>query len=183
MLGSKMKVLGFDVRAEPRAWTRIERKTHLLSPASTQQVLSVDVAVWPPVRDPGYASRFWNLLYDLHDAQSVKNGAPPAARIIAITFTDSSSRFGGFPQAVPKIVQPGWSLLGFDVADTSLISFLTNMTAGKWSKHLQDLGFATKANGLLPDEPSAVRLASVADNWVPTHAPFIGFGIWEVTSV
>ena len=77
---------------------------------------------------------------------------------------------------------PSWQLLGYDVADSDLISGLTNFAYGKdevedigqkYIPHLNEYHLFTSA------EPAA-EFIPLAEERGGVHAPFFVFGIWLI---
>jgi hypothetical protein len=87
----------------------------------------------------------------------------------------------GLSSAVPKSPPAGWSLLGFDVADSSFLSGLANCG---YTDHLVLLearkNWANRLNEwhLFQEEDAARSFREEVDIRVPEHAPFFVFGLW-----
>ena len=87
-------------------------------------------------------------------------------------------------QTVPARLPEGSTLLGYDVADASRISGLTNCEYTE--EEIRELGplWANRLNsfGLLSTVDDAVAFREVCDQRVPEHAPFWIYGLWRLRS-
>ena len=173
-----VRVLGFDVRGETRKWTEADRNLHLIIP-SVSPVLSVDVAVWPPVVTEDYRRRFWGLLFSLDEAIAVRDSAR-AGSIVAFSCAEDAEPFRGFPRATPMSPQDQWRWLGCDITDSSLTTFLSNMSVGSHRADLLAVGAQINRHGLLESPSLAEAAISVASALVPSHAPFFSIGVWLI---
>lgn len=165
------RVVGFDVRVAPdvsaRAWDAGRRVAFLLRPEATAP-LSVDPAVWP--RPDGAI-----------EAPSPSSPPVPDGAVgVAITVWVGP----GQPDVgtLPFGPDPGWTLLGWDVADGVCPSALTNcgfLTEGEAAAWRSAWGFAVDPeHHLVQDLPTAFALQAVLGRRVPEHAPFSVFGVY-----
>jgi hypothetical protein len=112
---------------------------------------------------------------------------PPCA-IVAVSLV-AYRKSGGAGGPGPYAIRPlagvhtaGWQLLGFDVADGSLLSGLSNCgyepeearsLRGEWARHLTE-------HHLFADAGRAAAFRELADLRVPEHAPFSVYGLYLV---
>jgi hypothetical protein len=86
------------------------------------------------------------------------------------------------PSVVPHDLPAGSSFLGYDVADGSLISGISN--CGYDSTEIRTLratwSSSLNGNGLIGTLDSAMRFKSMTDARVPEHSPFWVFGIYRM---
>ncbi|RYG68639.1 hypothetical protein EON80_11235 [bacterium] len=84
----------------------------------------------------------------------------------------------------PAVIGPDWLLLGYDVADVSQTSGLSNCSyspteafsiAAQWSRELNDFH-------LFDDWEKARAFAAMTDARMPSHSPFFAFGLWLIPS-
>jgi hypothetical protein len=83
---------------------------------------------------------------------------------------------------VPARLPEGSTILGYDVADASRISGLTN--CGYTEEEIRELGplWGNRLNsfGLLSTIEEAVAFRQLTDQRVPEHAPFWVYGLWRL---
>jgi len=186
------RILGFDARAlsgyEPLPYGGLLR-------ADVARPLSVDAAIWPPIfhvsemidrrvefdtvqRDPRTG---WNgILWDRLDEMRARLGAPtnralPCYAVIAVTSWLAAAGAAAKPDA-------GWRCLGFDVADQWLDSGLMNM----WSEDAlpaarERYAGQLNAHHLFAVVDHARSFRAYSDRRVPEHAPFMVYGLYELT--
>jgi hypothetical protein len=207
------RLVGFDARvAAPTAWPE-DRRAHYLLRRDVVQPCSTDGHVWPSLFDrpghvrPSYVGFFQDLWEDLEHlrAHVPRGGSPHTHVLIAVTvharqvgWTGQSplapvlggrvfDAFSGLPLplpfARPSARDPSWPLIGYDVADTSALSGLTNCAYGLGVERQQA---RAKFSGRL-NEHHLFRTPADADQcrWhcdrrVPEHAPFFVYGLWRV---
>jgi hypothetical protein len=205
MTSYRSRLLGFDIRLSPddyleSAWDKERRLSYLLRP-KTEWPLSVDTLVWPSVFfpkiygtqpliavDPETAiSGFWlNLqLMGAAFASAWKRqtlGIPIGIHLFAEEGL-SADQFGSLvleTHPIPEECPEGSGFLGYDVADSGLISGLCNCGflpgpeknrwQAEWEDHLNEFG-------LLRTLDAALGFRDATDQRVPEHAPFYVFGI------
>ncbi len=102
------------------------------------------------------------------------------------TRTDSSSFLLLDDRIVPPVVPPelptNSSLLGYDVADGSLVSGLCNCASDTTTMRELQTSWSSSVNeyGLIETLDNAIRFRSIADARVPEHSPFWIFGIYRL---
>ena len=177
---------GADVRVEPSGdsgWTAERRATYLLRP-DVAFPLSVDPNVWP--RAPGDLTYPvpWTPVKDVQKRAAAVMASKH--RVCVAVFAaaaadpaeeeDLRSRTGADTLLA---TDPAWTFVGFDVADGTEVSGLSNCGYGEelealratWACRLNDRGLF----GVLED---ALAFRDVTDARVPEHAPFTVYGIW-----
>jgi hypothetical protein len=177
------ETVGFDLRSigSDPSWTAARRARQLLRP-DVPSVRSVDPQVWE--RPPGLprspeTGGLWSSLAELSEAAHGLDHA--GAVVVRIT------AFGDDEQA-PQSPEPTGSaseryvLLGYDVADYDLLGGLTNCgyspdeaasLAPVWAPRLNDWHLFGTAE-------DAMAYADITDMRVPEHAPFYGYGIYQL---
>lgn len=82
----------------------------------------------------------------------------------------------------PSKVPQSASLLGFDVADSALVSGLSNCSYKTEEKHNLREGWSEKLNehGLFRNVDDAIGFKSINDRRVSGHAPFWVFGLYRL---
>jgi hypothetical protein len=200
-----LRLLGYDVRERwcdrRRLWPE-QRVQRFLLRTDIDKPLSTDVMVWPTV----FADAQLDWL-DLGDARIGSVGAPapafhgfvqdlwrdlaelerhvpqdlPAHDVIAITSTDATHP--DMPSCSPATLDDHWILRGYDIADSGLLSGLSN--CGFLAHEAEDAArlrtqWAGRLNRwhLFDDPTHASDFARLADARVPEHAPFTVYGIW-----
>jgi hypothetical protein len=174
--------VGFDLRSivSDPGWTADRRARHLLR-REVRSVSSVDPLVW--VRPPGLpaspeAGELWPDLPGLLAAARALERAGVVVRITALG-QDGEAHEGADPSA-PAMER--YDLLGYDVADYDLLGGLTNCgytpeeaasLAPVWSPRLNEWH-------LFGNPGDAVAYAAVTARRVPEHAPFFGYGIYQL---
>jgi hypothetical protein len=177
------ETIGFDLRSivSDPSWTVDRRARHLLR-RDVPSVRSVDPQVWE--RPPGLPSSpetggLWSSLADLSEAaHGLDHAGAVVVRITAF----------GEDEQTPESSEPigsaseRYDLLGYDVADYDLLGGLTNCgytpdeaaaLAPTWAPRLNEWHlFAT------PED--AMAYADITENRVPEHAPFYGYGIYQL---
>ena len=175
--------VGFDLRSivlDP-GWTADRRARHLLR-RDVRSVRSVDPLVW--VRPPGLpappgAGELWPDLAGLLAAARVLEGAGAVVVRITALGQDGEVQEGADPSAPAS---ERYDLLGYDVADYDLLGGLTN--CGYTPEEAASLApvWAPRLNGwhLFGNPGDAVVYAAVTARRVPEHAPFFGYGIYQL---
>lgn len=187
------RVYGFDgrVRLDGSApdWPPERRAAYLLRPEIKRPV-SVDRAVWPPVEPAltpsGAAADYWSNLTDLRAACRTAGLVPDACSIVALSALASDVDLSRVLELLSPPLEPRshWHSLGYDVADSGLLSALSN--AGfvpgiddittlrmRWAPLLNDHGLFSAAR-------DADAFRAFSDLRVSEHAPFF---VHEIHSV
>ena len=175
--------IGFDLRSiiSDPTWTADRRARHLLR-RDVPSVRSVDPLVWerppglPPSPEP---EGLWPNLSGLIAAARALDQA--GAVVVRITALEQD---GGTPQGLDPVgsASERYDLLGFDVADYDLLGGLTNCgytpevaasLAPVWAPLLNEWH-------LFGHPGDATAYAAVTAQRVPEHAPFFGYGIYQL---
>ena len=195
------------------AWWDEPRRAHYLLRPEVPWVASVDSAVLPSVFDFGNAlnspatgfaiSRLipegmhqqafglWRDLGAMQQAVS-RQSLPKDATYMSIALTvigdDLPATQWAWDDLLeertnPPTVSQGWKLLGYDVADRSLLSGLSNCGYDGDEKPILTKTWPDKLNevGLLRDLNDAMEFKDVTNRHVPEHAPFLVFGLYELS--
>jgi len=195
------------------AWWDEPRRAHYLLRPEVPWVASVDSAVLPSVFDFGNAlnspatgfaiSRLipegmhqqafglWRDLGAMQQAVS-RQSLPKDATYMSIALTvigdDLPATQWAWDDLLeertnPPTVSQGWKLLGYDVADRSLLSGLSNCGYDGEEKPILTKTWPDKLNevGLLRDLNDAMEFKDVTNRRVPEHAPFLVFGLYELS--
>ncbi len=184
-------LVGADPRVPPDEadpyWKEARRQAYLLRP-EVPRPLSVDRNVWRslPMADgsPAPDPLPW-VSYGTVYERTLGQGGGATFVIVVIGFVaadaddEALARTNSFEAEL--VVEPGWTFLGFDVAD-GITSGLSNCGYGKeevdslratWGPRLNELGLFDS-----PDD--AVRFRDLTNARVPEHAPFSVYGLWIV---
>jgi hypothetical protein len=198
-------ILGFDARPpEPPEWDERRRRAFLFR-LDVRRPLSVDPLVWPslfashPELRPPYVGPYgyWESLEKLRertgDAWTVAFEVIAAGgeeRDVLSNFlrgVTPDGRPGGIlPSTVadPAIPEPGWTLLGYDVADLGGISGLMDIMLPPECEDIEALraSWSPKLNEfhLFDRAEDAREFKDFSNRRVPEHAPFFVYGIWRV---
>jgi hypothetical protein len=176
-------IIGFDLRSivpDP-SWTVDRRARHLLRRDVTA-VRSVDPLSWE--RPPGLPSSpepegLWSSLSDLLAATRTLD----RAGVVAVRITALGAD-GPTPERVGPIGPGGERdvLLGYDVADWGLLGGLTNCgyTAAEAASLTPVWAPLLNEWHLFDDAEDATAFAAVTAARVPEHAPFFGYGIYQL---
>jgi hypothetical protein len=100
-----------------------------------------------------------------------------------VLYKKGDSQFGlSLPDTIPSEVPAGSSLLGYDIADSSWISGLSNCEYSASEKRQLTPAWSQRLNsfGLLDVLDDALKFRHVCDLRVPEHAPFWVFGIFQL---
>ena len=175
--------IGFDLRSivSDPSWTADRRARHLLR-RDVPAVRSVDPLVWerPPGLSPSPEPEgLWPDLSDLLAAAHALDQA--GAVVVRITALGEDGETPQGPDPVGSDLER-YDLLGYDVADYDLLGGLTNCgytpeeatsLAPVWVPRLNEWH-------LFDDPDDAVAYAEVTARRVPEHAPFFGYGIYQL---
>ena len=193
------RIIGFDIREmwlDPEGFWPAARREMFLLRTTVAKPLAADPLVWPPAlwADRVAAGLFpiehlADLYGSIDEARRALLGPPartqPASEV-AVTRLIGVGAFrglSGWPTSQPleELRPPKRSrLLGYDVADDSLTSGLSNCgylpderaaLRGTWSDRLNH-------HHLFPEPQDALEFCAVTDNRVPEHAPFFVYGLY-----
>ncbi len=196
----KEKILGFAVRkgfvnSKPIEWDDERRSIYLLK-ADIKYPLSIDSSAWPEADDyqnvGNYA--FEDLPEECNfDIYKISTDLTPeivAPNVLVAVFMEIES-YEKFCQTIGfyacdnelstvELVNAGWKFIGFDIAEESLISGLSN--CGYRADELQDAQFQFLSNlneyGLFDDLQVAKEFCEYTNKRVSEHAPFFVFGMY-----
>lgn len=176
---------GFDARApldapDP-AWTEDRREMYLLRKDAARPV-SVDRAVWPPVSPAaatdGFAPDYWADLDALRRACTTAGSTDRSSTLVALSVVeDTDVARALLVPCRPAAIPADWRPLGWDVADTGLISGLSNCGFVLDVDDVAELRgrFAPRLNryGLFDSVSDARVFRELSNARVPEHAPFL----------
>jgi hypothetical protein len=175
--------IGFDLRSivSDPSWT-VDRRTRYLLRRDVPSVRSVDTLVWerpPGLPRPPVPEGLWPNLSDLFAAA----GALDRTGVVAVRIT-------AFPEdePTPESLDPiesaveRYDLRGYDVADYDLLGGLTNCGYGPEEATSLAPVWAPLLNEwhLFGNPEDAMAFAAVTAKRVPEHAPFFGYGIYQL---
>lgn len=186
--------LGAEVRVDPESqgspWDDARRTTYLLH-RNVARPLSVDRAVWASFptangecpSDPLPWVSVEAVLERAAEARATGQ-LRVVTLVIGLVVAGSSDESLAASQGigVEVVVEPGWQPLGFDIADATMVSGLSNCayTADEaaalrdpWSARLNE-------HGLFAFLPDALAFRTVTDERVREHAPFAVYAMWLV---
>jgi len=202
-MSSNDLLLGFDareMRLDVAEYWPEERKRSYLLRRDIVKPLSTDTSVWRSVFDVnqtlqrppwiGPTGELWENLQALENYLSTawSNRREPYW-LIAITLAadipgDEERAYWNVRRGeiTPPVCDPSWHLLGYDVADSSLLSGLTNLGYG--NDEVQGIGgkYIPYLNEyhLFQSVESAAEFIHRAEEMAPPHAPFLVFGLWLI---
>jgi len=177
------ETIGFDLRSivPDLKWTADRRTRHLLR-RDVPSVRSVDPLVWerPPQLPPSPdAEGLWPNLSDLLAAGRALDLA--GAVVVRITALGEG---GGTPEGLDPVgpAFERYDPLGYDVADYGLLGGLTNCGyTPEEAASLTPVWAPLLNEWHLFDKPEdATAYAAVTAQRVPEHAPFFGYGIYQL---
>lgn len=161
--------------------------------------LSTDRMVWgrPPEAEQYLESPMLfgmeGLYADLTELHKIVHatGSPvrPPYWLIAITLewefwsrADKQLWRPDLPETVPSARKLEWPFLGYDVSDEALISGLSNCGFEPGEKERLDPKWGKLLNEyhLFTSLPEAIEFASVTDERVPEHSPFLVYGLYRI---
>ena len=177
--------IGFDLRSivSDPTWTADRRARHLLR-RDVPSVRSVDPMVWerPPGLPPSpEAEELWPDLSDLlAAARALDQAGAVVVRITALE-QDEEAETPESPDPAGSALER-YDLLGYDVADYDLLGGLTNCGyTPEEAASLAPVWVPLLNEWHLFDNPDdAVAYAAVTARRVPEHAPFFGYGIYQL---
>jgi len=185
---------GADVRVAPEsleaAWDDTRRERYLLRP-TVARPLSVDRAVWPacPTADGDRSPAVLPWV----SVETVLQRAGEARRkeqlrvvtvVIGLVVETSNDEALAASRGIDAemVADPRWRPLGFDIADGTDISALSNCAdeaheanalRNVWAPRLND-------HGLFDELHDALAFRTLTDERVREHAPFAVYGMWLV---
>lgn len=185
--------IGFDLRlalgVANSEWTADRRNGYLMKPQISFP-LSVDPVVWPralPTSGDGPLG-LWLDLSVFEAEQAVDAGARIAIGVAFQTVDEEIKRYLASYVAPCRPLTPevSWPFLGYDVADSALISGLSNCgfvsglddsaaLQAEWASRLND-------HGLFVEWTDAAVFRKEIGIRLPEHAPFFVFGLWLIDS-
>lgn len=198
-------LLGFGAREMWLENWDHERRSALLFRLDVAKPLSVDEMVWPSVFDAdhhllkpdwtGYIQDLWDDLDRLK--MTLEEGWRQTWRpccLVAVTLMTASCTRGqedGWRERVdslsPQVIAGGWRLLGFDVADSFLLSGLSN---GGFRPELEAVSPLRAVWGpllnrwhLFTDTSAATAFQKLANSRMPEHSPFFIFAVWLIDQI
>jgi hypothetical protein len=112
----------------------------------------------------------------------------PPYWLVAVTVL-SARRIGGpvgphFAETNPAEIDPDWTFLGWDVADGSRLSALSNCGWPSGVPHYQTARWARSLNDrhLFTAVPDAVAYRRKCEREIREHRPFFVYGLWHIGS-
>jgi hypothetical protein len=202
---SEEYLLGYDVRmmqpAKIGSWTEDRKRAYLLK-QDVEFVLSTDVHVWPSLftrnefivagsESANTALFLWRELSRLVKYVEKSGGDRLAGcycKAIAIGLVlstlSSAERQQWQPMlwsTIPATVESRWTLLGYDVSDTALLSSLSNCAYSPSEARELGAQFAEQLNSyhLFNSLKSAQTFSRESNRRVPEHAPFFVFSLYN----
>jgi hypothetical protein len=176
--------IGFDLRSivSDPSWT-VDRRTRFLLRRDVPSVRSVDPLVWerlPGLPPSPEAEGLWPDLSGLFAAaHALDHAGAVAVRITAL------GEDGRTPESLdPTGPASGrYNLLGYDVADCDLLGGLTNCgyTPGEAASLAPVWAPLLNEWHLFGNPEDATAYAAVTAKRVPEHAPFFGYGIYQLS--
>ena len=122
-----------------------------------------------------------------HYVMERRAAAPPCVVVAVSWFSGNgpseSGDVGPYPaRTLPATPDPGWQWLGFDVADGSLLSGLTNCGYRADEAPALRAQWAGSLNGnhLFDELHDARQFRALAELRVPEHAPFFVYGLYLI---
>lgn len=191
-------VLGFDARIpvaqQGALWNDTRRSDYLIRPEIPSPI-SVDRAVWPAVSvnpDEGYPLFLWGSVNDVVGAFPNVGRAGDAPVIIEIAVAATDREASGYWEGIisgrvdarkDRRFTLAQECLGYDVADRSFISGLSNckLSAGELAELKKDWSRAVNAWGLFGDTEDAKAFKAVCNHLIPEHAPFEAYRMRRIT--
>jgi hypothetical protein len=206
------RLLGFDARERPNELGSLwppDRRALFLLRSDVAIPLSVDTLVWPSVFDTGQGiglpgpqrkalrlaglplppytgpnAGLWEDASSLRRYLSERRGEIASCVMIAVSwFPSAGGSFGPYPTSkLPGTPDSGWQRLGFDVADGSQLSGLSNCGyLAEEAEHLRvDWTPRLNESHLFDDPDLAMEFCALTDARVPSHAPFYVYGLYLV---
>lgn len=191
----RQTVLGFDARQKWKdcssEWAHRRRSLYLMDP-NVSQICSVDNVSWPEVLDefPEWVGPVHGLWDDTERLKEhlEKKGLKEFHRIAVTLVTENMeekdlsmvlSSWGG----LEEIVLPAdREFMGFDIADSTLVSGLTNCGYTPEEAKLNRDRYSSDLNSfhLFDTLNQASSYCFECNERVPEHAPFYVYGIYKI---
>lgn len=197
-------ILGYDLREmslDPDQTWPLERRDLYLLRQDFKKPLSADTIVWPSMFDTdeklranqptwvGYLNLWDNLERLRETVRQVWGATWQPSWLIAISIVSASIRGhetrwrDNFDSVLPRERADDWLFFGYDVADASLLSGLTNcgytpqdrraINVTEWVPHLNEFH-------LFNSSERAMAFKTLTDMRVKEHAPFAVYGLYLV---
>lgn len=194
MNGIRFVALGFDVRAPwsvewARTWDARRRRIFLLN-EDVECPLSVDRNVWPALGidetffSPDETPLWRNRELMISRLSERVPGWDRWATEIAIDAIEDSEKQNHFDKrfdilTCSAIRDEEYEILGYDIADISLTSALSNCGFDQSEKSLFQKEFCSNLNehGLFIRHDSAIRFCMLSDRRLSEHSPFFVYRI------
>jgi hypothetical protein len=192
-----------------RDWTTARRARYLLRPEIAEPA-SVDTAVWPSrfvfsgsyvSRQPdGLARAAVEIRYLLQNALDLwpepeemraafeASDLGGGAIALAVTLVGDGTLVSGDswaalidPDTAPGPPSPGWTCMGYDIADSGLTGGLANCGYDRTEAAALRADWSGRLNGhgLFDNPADADAFRALADRRVPEHQPFYVFGLYR----
>ena len=193
-------LLGFDAR---EMWMTQEELMHPGHKRSTfllrddvQKVLSADTMVWPSLFSESQTPQWIGAnrpLWENLDLLERSVSQQARYRLIAATWhaevafpEEMRPQLGPYDlPANPRVRDPNWQFLGFDVTDGGFISGLSNCGYTEEDRRALVSQWAPRLNSrhLFDDIVHAFEFRSLTNKRVAEHAPFFVIGLWQIRDV
>jgi len=187
-------LVGAEVRVDPEppdpSWDDARRENYLLR-RDVGRPLSIDRTVWPscPMADGRRSPDAlpWVSIEEVRqravEARTTHQlGVVTIALGLVIENANDEALAASQGIKTETVVEPGWRLLGFDIADGTAISGLSNCgykvdeaaaLCPAWAGRLNE-------HGLFEEMHDALAFRTLTDARVREHAPFAVYAIWLV---
>ncbi len=186
--------LGFDFREaltdrSGKDWTPDRRERFLLAP-EIPHPLSVDTMVWTSAEAPRGTEfnpyNLWNSVESARRSLEVSRPQQTPVLIEIAVVLDGEDRLQ-YWEVFPKIgaCDHAQSLLGYDVADRSFISGLSNcaLSPAELAQIRRQWAGEINSAGLFGRVRAAQDFRQVCDRLIPEHAPFEAYRISAVSAL
>ncbi|HEX2621917.1 MAG TPA: hypothetical protein VHL11_17290 [Phototrophicaceae bacterium] len=193
-------VIGFDARemSIPFEWTPERRNTFLIK-QDIIKPLSVDTTTWDSIfnlsgnlHSPKYVGGATGLWADLDEIKKYLNGETlnqwKPYWVIAVTQFFSKEelelmKYGPVP-VNPAQITADWKLLGYDIADGTLLSALTSMGGTTYQVEKNErFGSLLNQYHLFEDSGDADKFADWKDERAPLEGPFYVYGLYLIEEI
>lgn len=181
--------VGFSLRivgADPD-WTSERRQAFLLNP-ETKFPKSVDPNVWeqavPAATIAGEVVmplQFWEDEESMLKASAYEKGSTSLVELVTVLYT--KTEIPVYMEAMGLRSSAGCVedklLIGYDVADSGMISGLSNCAYGKSDREAaKKFSYVINSHGLFDSIDEAIKFKKFSDNRVPEHKPFFVYGMF-----
>jgi hypothetical protein len=186
-------LVGAEVRVDPEApdpcWDDARRESYLLR-RDVGRPLSIDRTVWPscPMADGQRSPDAlpWVSIEEVRQ-RAVEARTTHQLRVVTIVLglviENANDEALAASQGIENqmIVEPGWQLLGFDIADGALSGLSNCGYKADEATGLRD-AWAGRLNGhgLFDEVHDALAFRTVTEARVREHAPFAVYAMWLV---